>query len=202
MFGKVVAAGAVLGVIASFTFGAGAASAGFEFGVKPSSGVQSSYFGFGVGEQVVLFGGLDFLRVSASLESEQGDADAKATVLMPNVGAKFYLGPREDGEVAPYLLASVFKANTSFDVDVEGMEIPEDTMEQIEDILSPFGVNAAFGAEYYFSDNFSMLGEYGVRYVKSSAELDTEIGEMGPIQADLSISAIHHTVGFGVNFRF
>lgn len=202
MVGRIISAAVAIGIIASLTIGAGAAGAGLEFGVKPSTGVQGSYFGFGLGEKVVLFGGLDFLRLSASVESDGGDADAKVQVLMPNVGAKLYLGERVDGEVAPYLLASLFKASTSIDIDATGMDIPSEALSTIEDLLSPFGLNVAFGAEYYFSDKFSMLGEYGIRYLKTSAELDTDLGEMGTLKADVSASAAHHTVGFGVNFRF
>jgi hypothetical protein len=192
-----------LGFVASLMVSTGVAAAGFEFGVKPSTGMQGSTFGFSLGEKAVLFGGLDFMRATATMEQEGGDIDVKAQFLMPNVGAKLYLGNREEGTVAPYLLADIFKAMTSIDLDVpgEGDLIPNETIESIEELLSPIGFNVAFGAEYYFSDNFSMLGEYGIRYFKTSSDVKASVGEM-EVAADISASLAQHFVGFGVNFRF
>ena len=78
---------------------------------------------------------------------------------------------------SPYFMVDLFKAFTS--VDLGDDESLDDAKEFAQDLLSPFGLNLAFGAEYHFSDHFSLGGEYGFRYLMSKAEMD---------EADLEVS--------------
>jgi hypothetical protein len=162
-------------------FLATAGQAEMLFGVKPSSVVQSSYFGFLAGTNMVIQFGLDYARVGVKMEGDtEGDfgldpisidAEVSASMMMPHAGVKVYLKPRAAGATSPYFLADLFKAFTSVDPgDVD--DAADDALASVEELLSPFGLNLAFGAEYHFSDRFSLGGEYGLRYLMSSTEFD------------------------------
>ena len=157
------------------------AEAEMIFGVKPSTMVQSSYFGFLAGTSMIIEFGLDFANAGVKLEgATEGDfgfdpieidAEVSASMMMPHAGVKLYLKPRTAGTTSPYFLADLFKAFTSIDPgDVD--DATEDLITSVEELLSPFGLNLGFGAEYHFSDRFSIGGEYGLRYMMSSTELD------------------------------
>jgi hypothetical protein len=158
---------------------ASGAGAEMMFGVKPSTLVQSSYFGFVAGTSMVIEFGLDYARVGVKVEGQtEGDlgfdpmdlnVEVSGSMMMPHGGVKLYLKPRTAGATSPYFLADLFKAFTSIDPgDVD--DATDDLIASVEDMLSPFGLNLGFGTEYYFSDRFSIGGEYGFRYLMSSTE--------------------------------
>ncbi len=157
------------------------AEAEMIFGVKPSTLVQSSYFGFLAGTNMVVEFGLDYARVGVTVKGEtEGDfgfdplaldLDISGSMMMPHAGVKLYLKPRAAGTTSPYFLADLFKAFTSVnpgDVD----DATDELITNVEELLSPFGLNLGFGAEYHFSDRFSIGGEYGFRYLMSSTKFD------------------------------
>lgn len=157
------------------------ADAEMVFGVKPSTVVQSSYFGFLAGTSMIIEFGVDYASVGVKVEGQtegdfgfdpiEVDQEVSASMLMPHGGVKLYLKPRTAGTTSPYFLADLFKAFTSIDPG-EVDDATEDALTSIEELLSPFGLNLAFGAEYHFSDRFSIGGEYGLRYMMSSTEFD------------------------------
>jgi opacity protein-like surface antigen len=174
----------VIILVVGFMTLASSAQAQVFFGVKPSAVVQSSYFGFGAGTSMVIEFGLDYARIDVKVEGDvedytEIDQEGGASMMMPHGGIKLYLKPRTAGMTSPYFLVDVFKAFTSVDLG-DDEESTEDAEEFAQDLLSPFGLNLAFGAEYHFSDHFSLGGEYGFRYLMSKAEMD---------EADLEVSA-------------
>lgn len=195
------------------------AQAGTNFGVKsvtfhnsliPMDQALGSYFGFDVSPSVVVLGGLDYGRLGVKLEvgSEDFDTDSEvsASYILFHAGVKFYLKPRQQGNVCPYIMGGFEKTMTSLDAgglgeaigDLLGYDLDEDEiMGPIEDVLSPFGILAAFGSEYYFSDNFGIGGEVGVRLLSSSGEI--EVTDLADIKLTLSRYFIYS--GFSFNFR-
>jgi hypothetical protein len=167
--GKILAAISLIAILLMMVSGS---EAEMMFGVKPSTTIQSSYFGFVAGTSMIIEFGVDYARVGAKVENDD-DMDVSASMLMPHAGVKLYLKPRTAGTTSPYFLADLFKAFTSINVDDVGDET-EDIITNVEEILSPFGLNLGFGAEYHFSDRFSIGGEYGLRYLMSSTEVDEE----------------------------
>ncbi|MBU0566767.1 porin family protein [bacterium] len=165
-------------LLALFLIGAFASSSeaieGLVFGVKPGIGVQSSYIGMNRG-QFVLLGGLDFARVSGEVtytETEDGHVvdsekeDISVRLFIPYGGAKYYLrrGSAREGGVSPYLFGAVFKSLATADLgDAEAEDI-------VEDILDPWGLIFAGGAEYFFNPSFSVGGEFGIRLLFANAE--------------------------------
>jgi len=161
-------------------FLAGTSQAEMIFGVKPAAVVQSSYFGFIAGASMVIVFGLDYARVGVEvkggIDEDLGvdlsdiEAQGSGSMMMPHGGAKLYLKPRAAGATSPYFLVDIFKAFTTVDLGQDDDTI-QDAEEFAADLLSPFGVNLGFGAEYNFSDRFSLGGEYGFRYMMSSSEM-------------------------------
>jgi len=176
--GRILTAISLMAVLLLMVSGA---QAEMIFGVKPSTVVQSSYFGFVAGTSMVIEFGVDYARAGVKVEGDtegdfgfdpiEVDAEVSASMLMPHGGVKLYLKPRTAGTTSPYFLADLFKAFTSIDPG-EVDDATEDLIASVEEMLSPFGLNLGFGAEYHFSDRFSVGGEYGLRYLMSSTEFD------------------------------
>lgn len=156
---------------------------GWVFGVKPGGHINTSYFGMERGN-LVFYGGLDLLRISAeynmsstetngSTYTYDSELKGSALMLIPRIGAKFRISSHA---LRPYLYADVFKAFPS--VTLEGSETSggvtvsvqlTDYEDYAKDILGIFGFNIGFGAEYYFSEHFSLGGEYSFRWISTSA---------------------------------
>jgi hypothetical protein len=195
-------------------WGTGESRAQINFGVKsltfhnsiiPLDHSLGSYFGANIGRNAVILGGLDYGRLGLSLElSEESFSeklDMSISYIMPHAGLKFYLKPREEGKVSPYLLGEVIKSFGSVDLGELGESM--DTLgisgkkleDAIGDLLSPFGVVAAFGSEYNFSNSFGIGGEVGLRLLFSSTELSIQ-----GLKAKLSLDQYFIYSGFTLNF--
>ena len=170
---------------------------GSLFGVRPGSLVQSAYFGFGSGSMVGLVG-LDFLKASVTVE----DSDISASAYVPNFGLRFYLNPGlVSGAVVPYLQGTFMKSFASIDIGDSESELTD----AIGDLLSFYGFSIAFGAEYFFSDRFSVGGEYGLRYIMTSTEMDVAIDildEPIEVDSDLDVSYGASYAAVCLNFHF
>ena len=176
----------------------GVKSLTFHNSLIPLDQSLGSYFGANVGQNVVLLGGVDYGRLGMSVEAEDVELDISFSYIMPHGGIKFYLRPRQEGSVSPYLLGEVIKSFGSVDLgnlgdlgDEVGLDLGE-AEDMIKDLLSPFGIVAGFGSEYYFSDSFGMGGEVGLRLLFTSTELNTT--------AKLSINQYFIYSGFTFNF--
>ena len=80
------------------------------------------------------------------------------------------------------------------EMEIEGVGL-KPVEDAIKDLLSPFGIVAGFGSEYYFSDSFGIGGEMGIRAFFTSTE--ASVDEM---KAKLSISQYSIYGGFTFNF--
>jgi len=165
----------------------------FHNSIIPMDQSFGSYFGLNAGTSVVILAGVDYGRLGVTIESSGMGFSEKdefsASYLMPHGGIKFYLKPKAKGDVVPYLLADVFKSFASVDLGDE-----DELEDQAEDLLSPFGLNPAFGAEYCASDNFTVGGELGVRLSFTSTE------SKNGTTTKLSLSRYFIYSGFTLNF--
>lgn len=193
-----------IALVLAFLAMATGAQAQVIFGVKPAALVQSSYFGFLAGTSMVLQFGLDYARVKVEVKGdveelleESFDVETSASMMMPHGGLKLYLKPRAAGTTSPYFLVDLFKAFTSMDLGVEDGddEAVQDIEEFVQDLLSPWGLNLAFGAEYHFSEYFSMGGEYGYRHFISTAKMEE-------LDMEISTNLGHTYAAISVNFAF
>ena len=120
-----------------------------------------------------------------------------AFLLVPNIGAKYYFSTDfSAGSMVPYLKGSLFFSIPSvkgeyseryydwyydeygqleeFYSDVDEWKLDGKDEEMVKDILSFWGINLFGGCEYYFSDKFSIGGEFGVRLLFNSFEASDE----------------------------
>ncbi|MBU1319087.1 MAG: hypothetical protein KKG33_06070 [candidate division Zixibacteria bacterium] len=164
------------------------ASAGLKFGVRqylfqnmplPTEQTMGAYFGVPVSPTFDIIFGLDYWNYKVSTEvtyeSVTTEAEVSGGTLTLHGGARFYLNDQVKGNVAPYIQGEFFygMGSASMDPEVEGF-----SLDPVEDLLSPYGFLAAFGAEFFAADNFSVGGEVGVRYVVTKMTGDTGINDL------------------------
>jgi hypothetical protein len=132
------------------------------FGIKPGMMIQSSYFGKAF-KRVEPYIGLDWVGIA---ENSDG-GDMSASLFIPHLGAKLFLRDyRVPQTVTPYLIGDYFFSLPS--VSVDGYSSAEE--DYTKDLLSFWGLGIGFGAEYFFTEYFSVGGEYGMRYLHNGVE--------------------------------
>jgi hypothetical protein len=159
----------------------------FTFSVAPGLSTNAANFGFKVGK-VVPYIGFQYARIGGTLDYKSHYYDGSdwvtdkygyklsANIYVPEVGVKFFAV--EQNKIKAYFNLNVAKPFIRGKLEVDGTEIDEvgDVMKDIKLIAGEFG----FGVEYFFDDNFSIGGEYGIRYYHGkyeTSEIDTYNGE-------------------------
>lgn len=150
------------------------------FGVSPGLNLNSAYIGYKTNKFVPFFG---FQYFNAAFNySEKGqhfDYDQNAvvnyedtylysvSVYMPTLGLKYYLVEKE--KVKAYTSLAITKPiviGKARDNGVENTDLTDYLKK-----LSIWGGELGFGAEYYFDEQFSVGGEFGIRYLSLKDEL-------------------------------
>jgi len=187
---------AAVAVLVALAVTAPADCSGKMFGVRPGQIVQSAYFGFGSGAIVPVFG-IDFLGLSVGIE----DADLSAGLYIPHAGVRVYLSPKNAvGNVRPYVEGSLLYSIATVDLGSGSSDLEK----MAKDALSFWGFTGIFGCEYYFSERFSVSGEYGLRYIRDSADLKIAAGDIitDPVDSKLTVSYRHSYTAAALNFHF
>ncbi len=125
------------------------------------------------------------------------DLKGSAFLLVPHIGAKLLMGSKD---MRPYVFGNLFFSIPSVNaesnsrneswyyedgvevdhyLDTDSDRLDAKTEEVIKDALSFWGMTLAGGAEYFFSDHFSVGGEYGIRLLFNTAEYKDTSGN-GP----------------------
>jgi hypothetical protein len=111
---------------------------------------------------------------------EKHTTKGKAVLFIPHFGSKFYVyGSRASEGLRSYLNGDFYFSfssvsgkeemdwrNTydgSYESGHSSQKLDKQTKDLVKDILSFWGFNLGFGAEYMFSEHFSVGGEYGFR---------------------------------------
>lgn len=126
---------------------------------------------------------------------ESGELSGSAFLLIPHFGCKYYFNKQE---VRPYIVGDLFFSIPSVsgkvewsdedweyengqliyhDIDKGSDELEDDVKDIVNDILSFWGINTGFGAEYFFNPNFSIGGEFGLRLIFNSVEYKQQNSE-------------------------
>ena len=144
----------------------------FAFGVSPGLSMNSAYFGFNAGK-VVPYVGFQFANIGLNLDmtdhyydgvdwvDDESNMKVGVNLFMPTLGLKFFA--IESNDLKAYFNLSATKPLLRGKMDIDGTEQEElgNTLKDIKILGAEFG----FGVEYFFSGNFSIGGEYGIRYI-------------------------------------
>ena len=147
----------------------------FSFGVSPGLNLNKAHFGYKIGDKVVPYFGLQHMNVNVNYEDsgERYDYDTnqienfsystdfKGRLIMPNIGVKFFIA--ENNKLKAFLNANFAKAFFSGKIEDDGVE--EEELQEYVDAINIWGGEAGFGIEYFFDDNFSIGGEFGIRHL-------------------------------------
>lgn len=146
----------------------------FSFGVSPGISTNSAYFGYRIGK-VVPYVGFQYANITfiGKETGEDFDSDLQEVVpytdefkfagnlLVPNAGIKFFA--IEKNNLKAYFNLSVAKPIINAKLEYNGEE-QEEISDALKD-LNLLGGEFGFGTEYFFDDNFSIGGEFGLRYL-------------------------------------
>ncbi len=152
----------------------------FSFGVSPGIGLNSAYFGYKVDNKFVPY--IGFQYVNAKLQYDESglryDYDLNqimsysetnefsGSLVIPNIGMKYFV--KQQNKIQAYLSLNLLKPLLSGKLKYDGVE-DEDFTEEIKK-YSMWGGNVGFGVEYFFDENFSLGGEFGLRYIHLNFE--------------------------------
>jgi len=145
------------------------------FGVSPGIGFNSAYFGFKVKDKFVPYISIQYLNASTKYEEsgQRFDYDLyqivsytetdefKLNLFIPDLGLKYFI--KQQNTLKAYLSLNLSKPFISGKQTYEGEE-DEDFNEYIKN-MRIWGGEFGFGIEYFFDENFSFGGEFGLRYI-------------------------------------
>jgi hypothetical protein len=154
-------------------------NAQFSFGVKPGAGLNGAYFGFKT-HSLVVFTSFDYIHVGGVLEESgqrfdynlnqlvtfSDELEAAFSIYNIGVGAKYFLPVTNN--ISPYFTTTITKPFLSADAKENGAT--QDDLSDFVGEISIWGVSLGFGTEYFFSENFSVGGEFGLRMFLGSYE--------------------------------
>ena len=144
------------------------------FGVSPGLNLNGAYVGLRKENNVFFFsfqhlglrhhdqskrtGYTDYN--SYQYETISDDIVTKAHLYIPSIGLKHFFA--EKGQIQSYYLISVSKPFITGKVEDKNAETEDDIIGDEIEKLSIWGASIGIGAEYFFDDNFSIGGEYGL----------------------------------------
>ncbi|MFN3872473.1 MAG: hypothetical protein ACK4R9_05695 [Ignavibacterium sp.] len=129
-----------------------------------------------------------------------------------HLGVKYYLFDKKQEDVSVYFLAGFGRQFAFSEESVENLfprpndPVREDNMEEfLEDINSPWHINAGFGTEYFLNNSVSLTSVIRFFYASSSGKFKVrEISQYYRRTSELetTISKVMTRIGIGLNFYF
>lgn len=181
----------------------------FTFGVSPGIGLNSAYAGYSINDKIVPFFGFQYMHAGFKYEEtgEEYDWELNQVVaysysnkfsgnlFIPSIGLKYFFTPLN--KIKPYLTLCLSKPFLSAKIEDDGQE-DDDFKESVKN-LSLLGSEFGFGIEYFFDENFSLGGEFGLRYLylKYKDTFETEI--YNPNTGDYQASEIEESYRFNIS---
>jgi hypothetical protein len=129
-----------------------------------------------------------------------GNQDLSYTQFGFSIGGKYYITKPRAGKVAPYVYLDFYKYFASIST---SSTVPKGYESFLASLSSPLGIDAAVGAEYFFTPGFSIGAEVlGLKYAFTEGSYTPGPGGL----ASLTISETNHYVtfytGLSLNYRF
>jgi len=159
-------------VIVLAIFVSASAFSQFSFSVGTGLNINNASFGYKAGK-FVPFVGVQIYSASGqfTFTGTEWDYDNGAAVdfsdelkmsgmiIMPELGVKYFA--IEKNKIKGYLIAGITKPFLNAKVSEDGEEVEE--IQESLDKVSLFGGFGGVGAEYFFDENFSVGGEFGMQ---------------------------------------
>jgi len=202
---------AVVGVV--LAAGSVYAQGGFAFCAKPGMLVNAAQFGY---KSDALFAGvcLEFASIGVSTKSSYVDSSYSyeytskidVSLFLPQLAFKYFFSPTAAGEVRPYAAASVFYSLSSVRIQTtDGETTVRDTSAErtLGDVLNGnVGGTIAFGGEYFFSEDFSLGGEFGCRALFGGVSEESSGYYSGTYKYSYNLGLGVVYTALGLNFYF
>ncbi|MDI6804879.1 MAG: hypothetical protein QME58_13750 [Bacteroidota bacterium] len=194
----------------------------FMFGVKPEFlGISGGTFGYKTANDFQIYFGLDYTRLGMSvdltetrwdyniyrLEDTHEKSEASISMYNPLFGVKYCIVRKND--LKGYLMAEISKPIITVD------QKEEVGIEDFTNKLSMWGFKSGFRTEYFFSNNFSLGGEFGLRVLLLNFEdkqtedvkvYDPTIGDYRTVTEkqilDLTLNLSYTYSAISLNFYF
>ena len=181
------------------------------FSVSPGQLLQGAQFGMSSGK-LQPYIGFDLLGASGKVKITDTATDtyeeitAGATLMIPSIGARYYLSSKE---LKRYVYASFLKSIATVSAKTKTgtseSKFEGAAKDQLTSLLGFWGVSAGFGAEYPFSEHFSVGGEYGFRYLRTHAKGDADAGSLlltEGMSDEVTASLKHSMARIVLNYEF
>lgn len=154
------------------------------FQVKPELfGFAGASFGVKSQSDFAIYAGIDYLHLGSTIEltsetwdynsrklvRDKDETEALYTALNIHLGAKYFMVRKNS--IKGYLVGEISKPMLSGSLEVDGKE--NEAVEDFFDNLSLWAFKAGFGMEYFFSQNFSLGGKFGLRLIIAGFEDET-----------------------------
>ena len=174
-------------------------NAQFTFSASPGINLNTASFGYRSGN-FVPFIGLQFLNVNGSYEEngslyEDYSTSGKLNVLMPPIGLKYFAVEVDD--INAYFTGSFSMPFISGSGETDGTTDPE--VEEAFDNVSAWGAQLGFGTEYFFSEHFSLGGEFGLNFIHGKAEGEYTEYDYDPVSGTDTENTVETITKIGFN---
>jgi hypothetical protein len=164
----------------------------FNFSVSPGLQLNGATFGYRF-DKFYPYIGLQLLHVGSSITEEGRRANQGGTALvdyedkfkftgtayLPVLGLKYFF--LERNKLKAYGNICFTKAFLSAKLDDDNNPGSNIDLQKLVDGTRVAGAQIGFGTEYFFDDNFSLGGEFGLRmlHVRNKMEQDNDINDPG-----------------------
>lgn len=149
----------------------------FTFSVSPGLNLNSANFGFKVNNKIVPYIGLQLIHAKVTVEENweeldyytsqiekfSDEVDLSGNIFVPNIGVKYFF--IEKNKLKSYFNVNLAKPIIMAKIDAE--DIDQDEVDEVIDNVKLFGAEFGFGVEYFFDENFSIGGEFGIRMLRA-----------------------------------
>ncbi len=176
----------------------------FSFGVSPGLSFNGASFGYQIDEKMVVYGGLQYGKINYSYKVDYGSSDSKAKVkgqlFVPNIGVKYFVYTQN--QIKAYTTLTLSKPMVTAKFNLEDEDV-EDVLDSQVEGLKLWGGELGFGTEYFFDDNFSLGGEFGLRYIRVKSNYSYESNyNAHDVEEDLKLSLSPTYTKISLNYYF
>ncbi|MFI5222128.1 MAG: hypothetical protein ACHQK8_07370 [Bacteroidia bacterium] len=162
-------------IILAFVFLQTNSSGQVAFGISPGLTFNSAYAGYKFKSGLVAYAGFQFVNIGMTsnfsgqkFDYNQGKivdytqtSDFSGNLYIPNIGAKYFF--KNVNKLKAYFSLNISKPILGGSASNNG--VPDDNFKSTINNTSIWGGELGFGVEYFFDDNFSVGGEFGLRYL-------------------------------------